>query len=336
MAVRGARVAGRLLDGAIDVVHDRAPGVSERAYRTMAKPLVVADPAGSARAVDARLDSTRERVSEMAAKGAVPSAAARRVRRDLARTRADVDFIAPRLPVVQARCLVQRSTAYNDALQSLAERPAPTPPDLAWNVGVPVAAIAGWIGVLLLLPGPIGPIAASLLGLVAGVVTASFVIDARTRRIGRERIGAIAETLAQADVITRGVSQVQVSGLDRDRRALLARARSANRLDERGRQALTAIDAHLDDLLVRLIEGDLAADGIHTLRASIERYLPDTLDPFLAMSDPRGMTKEVADQLSSIEAALAELVRRPARNNHEQQLLLQGEFLRSKFGASAE
>jgi hypothetical protein len=43
---------------------------------------------------------------------------------------------------------------------------------------------------------------------------------------------------------------------------------------------------------------------------------------------------EVADQLASIESGLADAVRRPAHNHPETRLLLQGEFLRSKFGES--
>ncbi|MCD5311307.1 hypothetical protein [Kineosporia babensis] len=334
----GARRAGRLLDGAVDVVYDRAPAVSERAYRTVAGPLMAADPDGAARAVETRLDGTRERVAQMAVRGAVSASGARRVRRDLARTRTDVELLTPRLPVVQARCLTQRSTAYQDALQSLANASAArlAGPDLAWHVLVPVGALAGWIGVFLLIT---GPLAAALLGLVAGVVTASVVLGARTRRMGRERIGAIAEALTQADLVGSGAAQ-QVPGLDRDRRALLQRARSSGRLDQRGLSALEAIDAHLDDLLVRLIEGELQAEGMHLVQATVERYLPDTLEPFLTMRDTQALVRErpavqeVADQLSAIETALADLVRRPSRSNLEQQLLMQGEFLRSKFGAS--
>ncbi|GAB6903445.1 hypothetical protein [Kineosporia succinea] len=333
MVVRGA---GRVLGGVVDVVHDRAPAVSERAYRAVAAPLLLADPQGSAQAVQTRLDGTRDRVSALATRGTVPSSAARRVRRDLARTRADVDLLAPRLPVVQARCLVQRSAAYDDALRSLSHQAAQrTGAQLARDTAVVAGSLGGWIGVLVLLGA--GVIAASLIGLVAGAVTASLVLGAATRRTGRERLGAIASALAHADVVAVGATSA-VPGLDQRRRALVERA--AGRLDQRGLTALRAIDTHLDDLLVRLMEGELEADGMHLVQASVERYLPDTLEPFLSLKDVnspvqgRSAQAEVADQLVSIETALADLARRPSRSNLEQQLLRQGEFLRSKFGAT--
>lgn len=332
MPVPGARLAGRLVEGAVDVAHERAPGATERAYRTVAVPLMLADPAGAARAVDVRLDATRTRVSEMAARGSVPPAGARRIRRDLARTRTDLDAITPRLPAVQARCLGLRSAAYNDALQSLTTRPV-TPGGPAAHVLVHVGAIAAWIGVLLLV---LGPVSATLIGLTAGVVTASFVVDARNRKAGRAQLSSLVQALTSADASAAGTTALGIPRLDRERRALLERARKARRLDPRGLAALSSIDTHLDDLLLRLVEDELEADAAHLVKASVERYLPDTLDPFLAMNDAQAKASqdEVADQLSSIEAALADLVRRPSRINPEQQLLRQGEFLRSKFGSS--
>jgi hypothetical protein len=98
------------------------------------------------------------------------------------------------------------------------------------------------------------------------------------------------------------------------------------------------IDAHLDDLLIRLLEGDLAADASHLVQATITRYLPDTLEPFLALSDPHTIVRgqpaaaEVASQLAAIETGLADMARRPRPAHPETRLLLQGEFLRSKFG----
>lgn len=331
MPVRGTRLAGRLLEGAVDHLHERAPDVSERVYRTVAGPLLLADPAAAARAAETRLDGTRQRVTEMATKGSLPAAGVRRVRRDLARTRADVECIAPRLPVVQARHLAQRSSAYTDVLQRLSDKSQRSDP--AWNVFVLIGALSAWIGLLLWLT---SPVVAGLVGLAGGVSTAVVLTGAHARKVGRERIGAIAQALAQADA---GVAPLPVARLDRDHRALSTRARTCGRLDERGLAALGAIDAHLDDLLVRLMEGELQGEGVHLVQATVERYLPDTLEPFLALPDgqtlvrERPAAQEVADQLSAIEAGLAELVRRPRRNTHEQQLLLQGEFLRSKFGS---
>jgi hypothetical protein len=77
-------------------------------------------------------------------------------------------------------------------------------------------------------------------------------------------------------------------------------------------------------------------------QATITRYLPDTLEPFLALTDPQTVVQgrpaavEVATQLAAIETGLAELTRRPRRAHPETRLLLQGEFLRSKFGQATE
>jgi hypothetical protein len=336
MSVPGVRLAGRLVGGAIDVAHERAPGFSERAYRTVAVPLMLADPAAAAQAVELRLDGTRSRVAAMAAKGTVPTAGVRRVRRDLARTRTDLEHLAPRLPVVQARCLTVRSASYTDVLQKLSDPPVrrggQSP---VWDVAVLVASLAAWIGIFLLVTGPFN---AALLGLVAGVGTALFIARIRTRRAGRVRIGALVEALVQADAVAIGPSPASLSGLDRERQVLSGRVRASGRLDQRGLSALGSIQAHLDDLLLRLVEGDLEADGAHLVQATVERYLPDTLEPLLALSDAQLVARgqlaaaEVADQLTAIDTALADLARRPSRVNPEQQLFRQGEFLRSKFG----
>jgi hypothetical protein len=335
MSVRGTKLVGRLVVQAVDVVNDRAPELAHRAYQAVAIPLLRADPAGGARAAEARLDGTRDRVAAMAASGRVRPADTRRIQRDLTRTREDVERIAPRLPAVQARGLTRRSAAYTDVLQAL---DGPVRSASAWNIIVPVAAIAAWVTVLLLVTGPAIAVVA---GLAAGAVTTMVISIIRTRRAARVWMGALAAALDGIDVAGVGPGRVELTALDRDRRVLLGRARGSKRLDEPGLAALGLIDGHLDDLLVRLVEGDLEADGAHRVQASIERYLPDTLDPFLALKDPQTVVRgrpaatEVAEQLASIEAGLAELVRRPARVHPEQQLLRQGEFLRSKFGAQS-
>jgi hypothetical protein len=130
-----------------------------------------------------------------------------------------------------------------------------------------------------------------------------------------------------------------VPDLDRTRRALLRRATRSGRLDTRGAALLRAVDGHLDDLLVRLLDGDLDAEAAFLVEATVTRYLPDTLDPFMAIDDPRAdvrgrpATVEAADQLAAIEAALADVRARPCRMQPQTRLHLQGEFLRSKFGA---
>ena len=77
---------------------------------------------------------------------------------------------------------------------------------------------------------------------------------------------------------------------------------------------------------------------MHLVRASITDYLPDTLDPFLAMPDPlarvgeRRAVDEVTDQLAALDRALAAAMDRTGRDRAADQLLVQGEFLRTKFG----
>lgn len=272
--------------------------------------------------------------------------------------------VTPRLPAVQARGLALRLAAYTEVLGSLPGRPMaqirpmvqirpeglgtlPGRPvttgrstrtrDVVVLTGAATGAAGGWAGVLLPV---VGSVAAVEGGLAAGVVTALGVTAVRNRRARKAKIGALADALTVVDDATRGPNGVDLRGLDRDRRALLQRAWNSGRLDERGVQALRRIDAHLDDLLIRLLEGDLEADSSHLVQATVTRYLPDTLEPLLALADPRAVVRgrpaavEVADQLASIASSLAEAARRPGRNRPETLLLLQGEFLRSKFGES--
>jgi hypothetical protein len=158
-------------------------------------------------------------------------------------------------------------------------------------------------------------------GLAAGVVTTLAATALRDRQDRKARVGAVAEALAEVDRTVRGPDGVGLPDLDRNRRDLLGRAWRSGRLDKRAAATLRRINAHLDDLLIRLVEGELEADASHLVRATVTRYLPDTLEPFLALNDPRAVvrgrpaTAEVADQLASIEKGLAEMARRPSRNH---------------------
>jgi hypothetical protein len=339
MSARRRRLARRLVSGAVDVVSDRAPWLSDQAYRAVAAPLQWVDPGGGARTAEARLDDLRDRVVAMAASGRVGRAEQRRIQRDLTRTREDLERVTPRLPTVQARGLALRLAAYTEVLGTLPGRPVDRDRSArAWDAVVLTGATGAWTGVLL----PVAGTTAALEGgLAAGVVTALGVTATRNRQARKARIGALADALTKVDETTRGPNGVDLRGLDRDRRALLRRAWSTGRLDERGVGTLRRIDAHLDDLLIRLMEGDLEADASHLVQATVTRYLPDTLEPLLALTDPRAVVRgrpaavEVADQLASIESSLADVARRPARNRPETLLFLQGEFLRSKFGESS-
>jgi hypothetical protein len=336
MSTGRQRLARRLVDGAVGVVNDRAPELADRAYRAVAVSLLWVDPSGSARAAEARLDGIHDRVAGMAARGRVTPADSRRIQRDLTRTRQDLERGAPRLSTVSARGLSLRLAAYTEILGTLTARPvAISRSERARGVVILAGAVAAWIGVLLLAT---STTAAVLLGLIAGVVTAIGIGAVRTRRAGQARIGALASALDEIDATTRAPDRVDIRGLDTDRRALLERAQRSGRLDGHALATLTQIDGHLDDLLVRLLEGDLEADASHLVQATITRYLPDTLEPFLALSDPQTMVRgrpaaeEVAGQLAAIETGLADMARRPRRAHPATRLLLQGEFLRSKFG----
>jgi hypothetical protein len=334
MSTGRRRLASRLVDGAVGVVNDRAPGLSDRVYRAVAAPLLWVDPSGGARAADARLDGIRDQVVGMAARGRVRPADSTRVQRDLARTREDLKRVSPRLSTVRARGLSLRLAAYTEVLETLPGRPAAESRSArARDAAVLAAAVAAWIGVLLLVT---STTTAVVVGLAAGVGTAMRFAAVRSRRTGQLRIGALAGALGEIDGTTLAPDRVDL--LDRDRHALLRRAQRSGRLDERGVATLGHIDVHLDDLLIRLLEGDLEADASHLVQATITRYLPDTLEPFLALSDPRTVVRgrpaavEVASQLAAIETGLADMARRPRRAHPETRLLLQGEFLRSKFG----
>jgi len=178
-------------------------------------------------------------------------------------------------------------------------------------------------------------------GLLAAVTAGIGVAAVRSRRARKQRIEAVAGTLTEIDEAIRGRNGGDPRVLDGDRRSLVGRALRSGRLDARGAELLRQIDAHLDDLLIRLVDDELEADAAHLVQATVMRYLPDTLEPLLAMTDARAVVRgrpaavEVADQLASIESGLAEAARRPVRNRPETLLLLQGEFLRSKFGESS-
>ena len=349
MAARGRRLARRIVGGAVDVVNDRAPWLTDRAYRAVATPLQWLDPVGGARAAEARLDGVRDRVAGMATIGRVRRVERARLHRDLDRTREDLARIAPRLPAVQARALAVRVDAYTAVLGALPGAPAAGPagegrpqagarrPTRRRVRDVAVVAGAGavaWTSLLL----PAAGTAVVEGGLVAGVVTAVGATAVRGRRARQERIGALVRALAEVDAGLRGPDGGDPRALDGARRALLGRSLASGRLDEPGTGSLRRIDAHLDDLLLRLVEGDLEAEASYLVRATVERYLPDTLGPFLALPDPRAVVRgrpaveEVADQLAALESGLAEVARRPRRDHPEDLLLRQGEFLRSKFG----
>jgi hypothetical protein len=329
----------RLLTNAVDVVQDRAPGLTDQAYRLVATPLQFVDPAGGARAAEARLDGVRDRLAALAASGRVPAGEHRRIERDLARTREDLERLTPRLPAVQARTLARRLATYTDAVASLPPGSlAGTRPARVRNTLVATGAAAG-AGAAVLLPA--AEMVAVQGGIVAAAATAVGVTVSRRRRARAERRQVLTEALTALDRAPTAPG-TDVTELDRRRRALVRRAQASGRLDAGGAAALRAIDEHLDDLLVRLVEGELDTDVVFLVTATVGEYLPDTLEPFLALATPevdvrgRPAAAEVADQLAALERALADARRRGVPlSRPETRLLLQGEFLRDKFGGTA-
>lgn len=352
MARGGRSLRRRLVDAGLDVLGDRAPWLADQAYRAAATPLAWVDPGRAAEVAHARLDAVRDRVAAMAATGRVRRAEEHRIRRDLARTAEDLRRAGPRLPPVQARALAVRLEQYVRALDpgpgavrpvvagatardrrrgALARAVRRRGREAAVATG---AATAAWAG--LMLPGA-GVVAVEG-GLVAGTATAVGVAAVKGRRARRERMAALAGSLAAIDAGPARAVRTPVPDLDRARREVLRRARASGRLDAPATALLASVDAHLDDLLVRLLDDDLDSDVAFLVEATVTRYLPDTLDPFLALRDPRSTVNgrpaavEVADQLASIDAALRAARERPGRRRPETMLHLQGEFLRSKFG----
>jgi hypothetical protein len=338
MPVRRPTLPRRLLAGAVGVVSDRVPWLSERAYRAVSSTLQWIDSAAGARLVDSGLDDVRDRVAALASSGRVRWADLRRIERSLARARADLERVAPRLPVVPARRLALRLDAYTEALAGLSGGRVTTSRSArARDAMLATGTAAGtWMGLM-----PVAGGVAVQGGLTVGVATAVGATVVRRSRGRRQQIQAVAECLVAVDDAVTGPQGVDVGAVDRDRGALLRRALGSGRLDARGTEILRRIDAHLDDLLVRLVEGGLEVDSAYLVQASVARYLPDTLEPLLALADPRAIVRgrpvaeEVADQLAVIEGCLADVAGRPRRSDPATLLLLQGEFLRTRFGGSS-
>jgi hypothetical protein len=338
MLDRLAELIRRMVRGVVGAAGDRAPVLVERVYRAVAAPVQRADPSAGARSAQARLDAVRARVVVAASHGRVGRTEYRRLHRDLSRTRDDLERVAPHLPTVQVRTLALRLAGYGEALATFpgSEGAGGRMLRIRDTVLALVAGVGAWVGIVVVFTDGVLPVLGAF---GAGALTARGALTVRDRRVARARLGPLAQALDRVDAALRGgPGGTDPVALDRDRRAFLRQVRASGRLDGRGREALDRIDAHLDDLLIRLVDGDLAVDAAHLVRATITGYLPDTLDPLLALPDAaatvagRPATVEVAEQLTAIEGGLAEMVRRPGRHHPETQLLLQGEFLRAKFG----
>jgi hypothetical protein len=320
------------------LVADRMQPWVEAGAQRIAGPLARLDPEHRATELEGRLEAVRGRLEVLAGAGR-----ARRGERavrgalagELEAVQAELTRLAPRLPAVRVRTLQVRLDGYRQAVEALPEGGRGTRPGQEAGVMAGTAAL-GWA---VLQSGTGGPVTAGA-GLVAagGVAT---VVTMRNRLRRRDRKAAINEAISAAEQGVPRLADHPVADLSRMLRQLVRRARSSGRLSVGAAALLGRIAERLDALLERSLTEDLDQEVVHLVRASITDYLPDTLDPFLALPDPearigdRRASDEVTDQLTALDRALAAASDRTGRDRAADQLLVQGEFLRTKFGPSS-
>jgi hypothetical protein len=308
--------------------------LATQAHQLLQLPLARLDPERGAAAIDGRLDGVRARLGAMAASGRERRGERALLARDIRTAHADLTRLGPRLPQVRALTLRARLASYSRALDALpATRGAELPRPRRDAAVVAGTATLGWAA--LQLPAGLGLGAgAAAVGCGAAAVTGT----AWRRR--KARRAAINEALATSDAGLPELSGYLVADLDRRHLEIVRTARASGRLGADATDLLRRISDHLDALLARAVAEELAPDLAHLVRASITDYLPDTLDPYLALPDPsvslggRTAAAELSDQLSGLERALAGARDRIARDEPGARLLVQGEFLRSKFGTA--
>ena len=306
--------------------------LASQAYQLLRLPLSHLDAEHGAAGVDARLDALRARLEAMAASGRERRGERGLLARDLRAARGEFARLEPRLRPVRALTLEARLASYTLALEGLSlghPRPRRDAAVLAGGATVGFAALQ--------LPPTPG------LGTIAGPVVVGCGAAALTAREWlrrRSRTAALNDALAACDAGLPRLSGHLIADLDPQLRDVLHRARASGRITADATKALTRINDHLEALLVRALTETVDPDVEHLVRASITDYLPDTLDPFLALPDPnarvagRAATEELADQLGGLERALASARNRPGLHEPAVLLLVQGEFLRSKFGTA--
>ena len=333
-ATRWEAARDRLLAG---VPEPFSGWLASRADQLLRLPLSHLDPERGAAGVDARLYAVGARLADMTASGRGSRSEPALLARELRAADAEFARLEHRLRPVRALTLRARLASYVRAIDGLpgarpAQRPGRSREAAAVFAGT---ATAGWAAIQL---APALDVA-SVAGPVAlGGATAAVTITAWRRR--KAYRAALQEALRASDDALPRLSGHLVSDLDRQLREVLRRARAGGRLAPQATGLLTRIGEQLDALLVRALTEGVDPDVEHLVRASITDYLPDTLDPFLALPDPgvpvAGHTAadELADQLGGLERALARALERPSEQEPAVRLLVQGEFLRSKFGTS--
>jgi hypothetical protein len=310
--------------------------LASRAEQLLRLPLSHLDPERGAAAVDARLDGVRARLVDMATSGRAGRGEPRLLAGELQAAEREFVRLEPRLRPVRALTVRARLDAYVRALDGLpGGRPAQRQGRGREAAVVAGTATAGWAAVQLAPALDLAPVAGPVaLGGAAAAVTAA----AWRRRAARR--AALEQAVRSADDALPRLSGHLVSDLDRQLCQVLRRARAGGRLAPHSASLLARIGEHLDTLLLRALTQGVEPDVEHLVRASITDYLPDTLDPFLALSDPdvpvagHSAADELADQLGGLRRALAGALERPSGQEPAVRLLVQGEFLRSKFGTS--
>ena len=304
----------------------------------LASPLARFDPERKAAAIDARLDAIRARLEAMAAGERPRRAEADLLAADLAAAATGLEQIGPRLPAVRRHTLAARLASYRRAVESLPPARGQRGSKPGQEAGVMAGTAAlGW-AVLQAAP-------TAAVGTGAGLAAmggAATVVTLRNRLRRKDRRAAIGEALSAAEAGLPRLGELPVADLGRILRDQIRRARGSGRLSSGATALLVRIGERLDQLLVRAMTEDLDQDVVHLVRASITDYLPDTLDPFLALADPaarvgdRPAADEVAEQLAALDRALQAAAERPGRDRAAEHLLVQGEFLRAKFGPATD
>jgi hypothetical protein len=310
--------------------------LASRADQLLRLPLSYLDAERGAAGVAARLDTVRARLGDMAVSGRGRRGEPALLARELRAAHAEFARLESRLRPVRALALRARLAAYVRAVDGLPDAPPAQRRGRGREAAVFAGtATAGWAALqfapALDMATVAGPVA--LGGAAAAVTVAVW----RRRAVHR---AALEEAVRVSDEGLPRLSGHLVSDLDRQLREVLRRARAGGRLSPEAASLLSRIGEHLDALLVLALTEGVEPDVEHLVRASITDYLPDTLDPFLALSDPgvpvagHSAADELADQLRGLERALARALERPDRQEPAVRLLVQGEFLRSKFGTS--
>ena len=276
------------------------------------------------------------RLADMAASGRGSRSEPALLARELRAADAEFTRLEPRLRPVRGLTLRARLASYVRAIDGLpGARPAQRAGRGREAAVFAGTAAAGWAALQLApaleVTSVAGPVA---LGGAAAAVT----ITAWRRRTAH-RV-ALQEAVRASDDALPRLSGHLVSDLDRQLREVLRRARASRPLPPQAASLLSRIGEQLEALLVRALTEGVDPDVEHLVRASITDYLPDTLDPFFALPDPgvpvagHSAADELADQLGGLERALARALERPSGQEPAVRLLVQGDFLRSKFGTS--